>query len=451
MIDDVFRYIDSHADTFVHDLQRLCRQPSISAQGVGLEACADLLVAQMQARGIPAVIESVPGGPPLVCADVPGERAKTLLIYDHYDVQPPDPVDEWQFDPFSATIQGGRLYARGAQDTKGNIVARLAAVEAWLRVRGALPVRVKFLLEGEEEIGSPHLGDALAARPDLARADACLWESGHKDHRDAPTIYLGAKGICYVELEAYGARRDLHSSQATTVPNPAWRLVWALSTLKDPDERIRIPGFYDGVAAPSAAEMTLIERIAGSRDADSIRRDLGIPAYVKGLTGVGLVTRDLFEPTCTICGLTAGYQGPGSKTVLPRRAASKVDFRLVPNQRPHDILDKLREHLRRETFGDFTVRPLGLEEPYKTPFDTPIVDVVAETAEEVYGVPPVVLPSMAGTGPMHAVCAPFDMPAVGTGIGYAKGNSHGPNENIRITDFIQGIKHIALILERFAG
>ncbi len=451
MIDDIFRYVDSHTDTFVHDLQRLCRQPSISAQGVGLDACAELLVAQMQARGIPARREPVMDGPCLVCAEIPGDSPKTLLIYDHYDVQPPEPLDEWEFEPFGAAIHGGKLYARGAQDTKGNIMARVAAIEAWLRVRGRLPVTVKFLIEGEEEIGSRHLGDTLAARPDLARADACIWESGHKDHRDVPGIYLGAKGICYVELEAHGARRDLHSSQAAIVPNPAWRLVWALGTLKHADEHVRIAGFYDDVLPPSAAEMAQLERIAAQRDPEAVRRDLGISAYVKGLTGVELLTRNLFDPTCTICGLTAGYQGPGSKTVLPRRASAKIDFRLVPNQRPHDILEKLREHLRREAFGDFTIKPLGLEDPYKTPFDAPIVDVVAETAEEIYGTPPVVLPTMAGTGPMHAVCGPFNMPAVGTGIGYAKGNSHGPNENIRLEDFFQGIKHIALILERFAG
>lgn len=161
--------------------------------------------------------------------------------------------------------------------------------------------------------------------------------------------------------------------------------------------------------------------------------------------------RNLFEPTCTICGLTAGYQGPGSKTVLPRRASAKVDFRLVPDQHPADILAKLREHLRRETYGDVAVRPLGMEEPYKTPFDAPIVDVVAETAEEVYGTPPIILPTMAGTGPMHVVCGPRGMPAVGTGVGHAKANTHGPNENIRLGDYIQGIKHVALILERFAG
>ncbi len=451
MMDDLFRYIDSHADAFLHDLQRLCRQPSISAQGVGLEECAALLVAQMQAKGIPARTEPISGAPPLVVAEIPGDSARTLLIYDHYDVQPVDPVGEWDSDPFAAEIRDGRLYARGAQDTKGNIMARVAAIETWLRVRGRLPVTVRLLIEGEEEVGSPHLAETLRARPDLARADACLWESGSKDHKDVLNIYLGVKGICYVELEVTGARRDLHSSAAAIIPNPAWRLVWALATLKGPGEQVRIPGFYDDVVEPSAAEMAQLERIAALRDDEAIRRDLAIPAYLKGLTGVELLRRNLFQPTCTICGITTGYQGPGSKTVLPRRASAKIDFRLVPNQRPHDVLEKLREHLRREAFGDFVVRSFGLEEPWKTPFDAPIVEVVAEAAEEVYGRPPIILPTMAATGPMYAVCGQFGTPAVGTGIGHAKGNSHGPNEHIRVPDYIEGIKHIALILERFAG
>src|SRR3990170_5768613 len=163
VMEDILRYIDTHAETFIHDLQRLCRQPSISAQGVGVEECAALLVAQMQARGIPARIEPISGGPPLVIATIPGASTRTLLLYNHYDVQPTDPLDEWTSDPFGAEIRDGRLYARGAVDTKGNIMARLAALEAWLRARGRLPVTVKFLIEGEEETGSVHLGAAITA------------------------------------------------------------------------------------------------------------------------------------------------------------------------------------------------------------------------------------------------------------------------------------------------
>lgn len=450
-MEDILRYIEARAETFVHDLQRLCRQPSISAQDVGLEECAALLAAQMQAKGIPARLEPVAGAPPLVVATIPGASSRTLLLYDHYDVQPTDPLDEWTSDPFAAEVRDGRMYARGAVDTKGNVMARIAAVEAWLRVRGRLPLTVKFLIEGEEETGSVHLGGALAARPALAQADACIWESGSKDRRDILNIYLGVKGICYVEVEVAGANRDLHSSAAATIPNPAWWLVWALATLKGPDEQVRIPGFYDDVIPPSAAEMAQLERIASTRDDEEIRRDLGIPGYLKGLTGVPLLRRRLFEPTCTICGITTGYQGPGSKTVLPRRASAKIDFRLVPDQRAEDILQKLRDHLRRQAFGEFTVRAYGLEEPWKTPFDAPIVDVVAETAEDVYGEPPIILPTMAATGPMHVVCGQFGTPAVGTGIGHAHANVHGPDENIRLDDYLQGIKHIALILDRFAG
>lgn len=450
-MEEIFRYIDAHSDEFIQDLQRLCRQPSISAQGVGLGECAALLVEQMREKGIPAHTEPVPGGPPLVVAEIPGESPHTLLLYNHYDVQPTDPLDEWDSDPFGAEIRDGRLYARGAQDTKGNIMARVAAVQAWLRVRGRLPVGVKFLIEGEEEIGSPHLGDALRERPHLAKADACIWESGSKDHREIPNIYLGVKGICYVELEAEGARRDLHSSSGAIIPNPAWRLVWALGTLKGPDEIVRIPGFYDDVVPPTPAELAQVERIAAQRDDEAIRRDLGIPAFINGLTGVELLGRNLYQPTCTVCGFSAGYQGPGSKTVLPRRASVKIDFRLVPNQRAEDILEKLRAHLQAEGFGDLTVRSYGLEEPWKTPFDSPIAEVVAETAEEVYCVAPLVLPTMAATGPMYVVCGQFGTPAVGTGVGHWGANTHGPNENVRLGDYIQGIKHMALIMERFAG
>ncbi|MDR7421605.1 MAG: M20/M25/M40 family metallo-hydrolase [Armatimonadota bacterium] len=446
MSSDLFRFIDANADAFVRDLQRLCRQPSISARGEGLEACADLLVAQMQAKGIPARLEPTAGGPPLVVAEI-GDGPRSLLVYDHYDVQPTDPTDEWTSDPFAANIRGGALYARGAQDTKGNIMARVAAVEALLRVRGRVPVTVKFLIEGEEEIGSPHLAETLRRRPELASADACLWESGAKDHRDVLNIYLGVKGMLYAHLSAQGARRDLHSATAAIVPSPAWRLVWALATLKGPDERVRIPGFYDRVLAPTPAEMTQLERIAAGRDDAAIRRELGIPMFVRDLAGVALVRRLFFEPTCNICGIATGYQGPGSKTVLPRRAAAQVDFRLVPDQRPDEVLAQLREHLRAAAYGDVAVEAHGAE-PYKTPYDASIVEVVAETAEEVYGTPPLILPTMAGTGPMAVVCGPSRMPAVGTGVGHARGNAHGPDENVRLADYIQGIKHIALILER---
>ncbi|MDR5693830.1 MAG: M20/M25/M40 family metallo-hydrolase [Armatimonadota bacterium] len=445
----VLAYITDHRDRFVHKLQRLCRQPSISAQGVGLVETAHLLVSQMEECGIPARLIPIPGGPPLVYSEVRGRSSRTLLFYNHYDVQPPEPLEEWESDPFSAEIRSGNLYARGAVDTKGNIVARMAAVEAWLRTEGELPCTVKFLVEGEEEIGSPHLPWVVREHRDLVQADACIWESGSKDHTDTLNIYLGVKGICYIELEAEGANRDLHSSMATIVPNPAWRLVWALSTFKDPGERIRIEGFYDRVVAPAPEELNQLRRIAESRDEEMLRRDLGIDAFLLDQHGLDLLVRHLYEPTCTICGLVSGYTGQGSKTVLPRWAMAKVDFRLVPNQDAEEVLGLIKAHLARYGFEDIKVRPLGIENPAKTPFDAEIVQIAVETAREVYQKEPFILPLMAATGPMHVLCTQFGTPAVGVGVGYAGANIHAPNENLRLRDFFEGIMHIALILERF--
>ncbi len=446
---EVFDHIDRNTQTYLDALKRLVRQPSIAAQGVGIEACAQLVAQMLREAGAQVEVLRLPGAAPLVYGEFRGRSDKTLLVYEHYDVQPPDPLEEWTSPPFEPTVRDGRLYGRGVADTKGNLVARLCAVEALRQVRGALPVTVKFLVEGEEEIGSPNLHRYAEAYPDRFRADGCLWESGGKDHHEAPNLYLGVKGICYVELVARGANRDLHSSMATIVPNPAWRLLWALATLKDRHENILIQGFYDDVEEPTPQEMEWLRRIAATRDDPALLRDLGLERFLLGLSGVELLKRHLYQPTCTICGIVAGYTGEGSKTVLPKVARAKIDFRLVPRQRAADVLQKLRAHLAQCGFADLEVVPMGLEDPARTPPDAEIVQVVAEAARVVYGREPVIYPLMAATGPMDIVCGRFGTPAVGTGIGYPGTNVHAPNENIRIQDYVEGIKHVALILERF--
>lgn len=448
---DVWEHVERQVQQYVEELARLVRQPSIAAQGVGLEECAELVAVMLREAGAQVRVLRLPGAAPLVYGEFPGRSPKTVLVYEHYDVQPPEPLEEWESDPFEPEVREGRIYGRGVADTKGNLVARLCAVRALRQVRGELPVTVKFLVEGEEEIGSPNLRRYAEAYPDLFRADGCLWESGGKDHQDVPNLYVGVKGICYVELVAEGANRDLHSSMATIVPNPAWRMVWALATLKDASERVLIEGFYDDVEEPGPREMEWLHRIAATRDDTALLQDLGLERFLLGLSGVELLKRHLYQPTCTICGLVAGYHGEGSKTVLPKVARAKLDFRLVPRQRAQDILDKLGAHLARHGFDDLKVIPMGLEDPARTPPDSEIVRVVAEAARQVYGKEPVIYPMMAATGPMDVVCARFGTPAVGTGVGYPGTNVHAPNENIRLRDYIDGIKHIALVLERFAG
>ncbi|TMI77790.1 MAG: M20/M25/M40 family metallo-hydrolase [Bacillati bacterium ANGP1] len=450
-MDRVFQYIDAHRAEYVELLRGLCRQPSIAAQGIGLNETAGQVEALMAEAGIRARTIPVEGGAPVVYGEVKGKSPRALLFYNHYDVQPPEPLEEWESEPFGAVIRDDRIYARGVADNKGNLLARVCAVDAMLHALGEIPATARFIVEGEEEIGSVHLPKFVREHPDLVAADACIWEAGYRDIQENIVLALGVKGICYVELEATGANRDLHSSVGTIVPNPAWRLVWALSTFKDRNERILIDGFYDGVLEPTDDEMAQLRRIAPLRDEAAQLRSYGLDRYLLGVSGVELLKRNLFQPTCTICGITSGYGGPGSKTVLPRRAVAKVDFRLVPNQRSEDILKKVKAHLAQHGFADIAVRALGNEEPAKTPLTADIVKVVSEAARRIYNREPLVFPTMAGTGPMHVLTGAQGIPTIGTGVGYANSNGHAPNENIRIADYIEGIKHIAMVLHLFAG
>ncbi len=448
-MNDVFGYIDEHRQQFIERLQWLCRQPSIAAQNIGIQETARMVAQLMEQVGVKTELYATDGAP--VVYGVVGVGPRTLLIYNHYDVQPPEPLGEWQSPPFAAEIRDGKLYARGVADNKGNLVARLSAVEAWLQTRGTLPLTVKFVVEGEEETSSEHLYQFVRQHQDLIKADGCLWEAGGKDIQENPGIYMGAKGILYVDLEVTGANRDLHSSQATIVPNAAWRLVWALSTLKDRSENILVDGFYDDVVEPSPDEIEYLRRLAAARDDDLRRRDLGIDQFLLGVSGLQLVKRNLYQPTCTICGIESGYTGPGSKTVLPHRAAAKIDFRLVPNQRPDDIFEKVTRHFAQHGFADVEIRQLGAEHPARTPVDSALARVVQETIPEIYGRGPLVSPLMAATGPMHELSAQFGIPTVGTGCGYAHSNGHAPNENIRLDDFFQHLKHVALLFDRFSA
>ncbi|MBA2469366.1 MAG: M20/M25/M40 family metallo-hydrolase [Chloroflexia bacterium] len=448
-MDDVFAHIDAHAEDYISLLQRFCHQPSIAAQGVGMQEMAQMVKAELASLGANPELVDTRGGFPVVYGTLAGASNRTLSFYNHYDVQPADPLDEWDSDPWAAEIRDGRIWARGVADNKGNTVARIAAIRACQAVRGELPLNVKFIVEGEEEIGSPHLYNFAEDHPEMCAADACIWEFGGRDIDGRPQIHLGLKGICYVELRAKGARHDWHSSVATSVPNPAWRLVWALSTLKDQNERVLIPGFYDNVEPPTDAELAVLERIP---DTERERLDnLGIDGFLQGLSGVELAQRDYFQPTCTISGFLSGYTGQGSKTVLPGTAMAKLDMRLVANQNPHEIYRLLRQHLDEQGFADIETELLGPGFPARTRFDAPIAKVVAETYTELYGQEPVIYPTSAGSGPWYQICSQFGIDACTAGVGHGRSQAHAPNENIYIDDFILGIKHIVAIMDRFAA
>jgi len=309
-------------------------------------------------------------------------------------------------------------------------------------------VNLKFFIEGEEEIGSPHLPSFVKENMELLKADGYIWEGDGVDQQGRPVITLGAKGILYVELRARGPKRDVHSSRAPLVPNPAWRLVWLLSTLKGPDEKIKIPGWYDEVVPPTETEMHLLEEAPFDEEAD--KEELGLKEYLLGLTGIESQKALRFSTSCNICGFNAGYTGSGSKTVLPSEAMVKIDFRLVEAQKPDVLFKRLKEHLNREGFSDITVINYGGYEPAKTPPDDPFVIRVTETAEKVYGSKPVVWPTTAGTSPIYVIKNWMGIPvASGGGVGYPGSKVHAPNENIRIEDYVKSIKYVAALISSY--
>jgi acetylornithine deacetylase/succinyl-diaminopimelate desuccinylase-like protein len=446
IVNDILTYIDDHMEGTIERLQVFCRQPSIAAQGEGMKEMAELVLRTLEQVGAQA--ELVPtDGFPVVLGRLAGSGAKTLMFYNHYDVQPPDPLELWDSPPFSAEIREGHLYARGVADNKGNLVARLAAVEAWLAVRGELPLNILFVAEGEEEIGSLNLGRFAQENQSKLQADGCIWETGYKDTKERLEIMLGAKGILAVDLRVKSLGRDLHSANAAIAESAVWRLTWALNSLKGQDERIRIPGFYDDVRPPGKRDRAMLA--AWDLDEAGQLSEFGAERFVLDLTGEALKEKLLFQPTCNICGFHAGYGGPGIKTVLPAEATAKVDFRLVPDQDPYDILAKLRAHLDSQGFDDVEIVVEGPEFPARTDPDDPLVGAVVRAARRTYQGEPVVKPIMSGTGPMYELCQRWGMPAVGAGIGWSGSRSHSPNENVRLDDLRQGIQHIARIMDEF--
>lgn len=431
----------------IKDLIRFCSQPSISAQGIGIAEMAELVIDEL--KGLGARVERIDfdGGNPIVYGELRGKSDRTLLLYNHYDVQPPDPLDEWFSPPFEPVVRDGKVYGRGTSDNKGDFIARLHAVKAFLEVNGSLPINVKFLLEGEEEIGSVHLRHLVEKEGELLKADGCIWEGGGRGADDRIEISLGCKGIVYAELEVKTAEHDLHSSNATIAPNPAWRLVWALSTLKNEREEIMIEGFYDGIRDLTPEELATLNDIAG--DDSRLKESLGLQDFLLRLSGVELMKRHLLSPTCTICGFVSGYTGKGAKTVLPNRARAKLDFRLVPDQDPDDIREKVERHLIDKGFSDIKVTWFHGEHPYRAPLDSRIVKAARASCREVYNAEPRTLLTIPGTGPMYELSGRLGIPTVALGVGYAGSAMHGPNENIRIRDLILGAETIASIFTKF--
>jgi len=432
-------------------LDRLVRVPSVAAQGVGLPETAALVRELFVEAGGRAEIYSRANAAPVVVGEFAGRSDRALLFYNHYDVQPAEPLGEWTVPPFEITVRNEQIMGRGTSDNKGDLVTRLAALRALRDTAGGLPCRVLFLVEGEEEIGSVNLPPYIHALRERLDADACIWEYGDRDAKDRLHVLAGCKGICYVELELEAIAQDLHSSLGAIVDGAATRLAWAVAGLRDASGRVSIPGFYDTVRPPSPSTVAAARRSSFFDDEEEFRAFAEVDRFIGGRTGDTAADALLFEPTCTVCGFETGYTGPGMKTVLPRRARAKIDFRLVPEQDPQEIVALLRAHLDREGFRDCAIAALGGERAFQTDLADPFVQTVVEAARGATGRRVALVPTSAGTGPMHAVGEPLGIPILSIGVGYWGCNAHAPDEHIRVADFEETIVLIAHVLERFAA
>ncbi len=445
MFDVVMKKIEQNADRAIVAVKEFCRIPSVAAKDQGIKEAAELLQKMFTDAGIDSELHATSGAP-VITGHLDVGANRTLLFYDHYDVQPAEPLDLWDSPPFEPSVRNGRIYARGVADNKGDIISRIWAVQAFREAGVDLPVNVKFIVEGEEEISSPNLSSFTKKNRVFLNADGGIWEFGSAGFDGTQEAWLGFKGILYVQLEVNSLSHNAHSSNSAILPSAPFRLIWALNSLKDENERIQIDGFYDNVVPMSKAERKFISKI----DFEEVARKkfYGIDAFVAKYENDALREAYYYQPHLSIDGLTSGYQGEGSMTVLPARASAKIDFRLVKDQHPEEILLKLRQHLDSYGFSDVKI---AWHEGYpaaKTPIDHPFVNVIAYANEVVFGHPLRIHPTHPGSGPLYLFKE--YVPMVAIGVGDHESRSHSPNESISIDNLVKSIKRLAVIMNEMS-
>lgn len=445
------KYVDKNMPALISDLQKLIQQPSISAKNLGLEECAQLVVRIMRHSGIKAEILRLGRKiPPVVYGEVRSKKNphKTILFYNHYDVQPEEPLELWDDKPFSGKIRGNRIYGRGSADDKGELITRIKAVEAFIKTTGDVPCNIKFLVEGEEEVGSMHIEEYLKKYKKKLSCDGIIWEFGYVDEKDRPIISLGMKGLLYVELSVQASIRDAHSSLAVLIENPAWRLIGALKTLRDKNGLILIKDWYREVDSFTKDELGVIAR--EPFDEKSFKREYGIKRFVGNKKGINIRKAMVGDPTCNIAGFSSGWEGQGAKTVLPSRAIVKIDFRLVPKMDPLRQLSRLKRHLKDKGFGDVSVQMIHGEAASRTTISDPFVKIVKKASDESFG-RSIVSVSSAGTGPMHSFSKVLKAPCISIGCTYVYARIHSPNEFARIDLLKKTAKCMCKIIKKFSA
>ncbi len=446
-IAEMRRAIDGRREEYLDTLFRLLRQPSISTQGVGVEECAELVAGLLEGHGVSSRILQTDGLPVVYGERFVGDDANTILIYGHYDVQPPEPFEEWVSPPFEPTIRNGRIYARGVGDNKGQFLAHILAIKL-LTDLGQMPrVNVKFLLEGEEESGSPNLPAFIERHRDLLSADLLYAADGPMHPSNRPVVFFGLRGQLSMELIATGVNRDLHSGNfGGPVPNPVWTLVDLLGTMRFPDGRVAIEGFYDCVLPPTQYERELMARIPF--DEEKVKQDLGIDEFY-GPPDLTYYDKTMFQPTLNVTGIASGYTGRGSKSVIPSKAVLKLETRMVANQSPDEVFAKIERHVRRYA-PDVEIRMVGGTLPSKTSPELPVSQTIVTAIADAYGVDPVVMPLIGASSPNYLFTDVLGLPSIWTTYAPADEDNHAPNENMTLDSFFAGILASTVVLQRFA-
>lgn len=442
-LEPVFAHIEANRDSFVERVMDYVRHPSISAHDLGIREVADLLVGMLEKLGFEAETVATRNHPMVLGRRTVSPDKPTVLLYGHYDVQPPDPLELWDSPPFEPTIRNGRIYARGIGDNKGQHFAQLLALESHLAVHGELPCNVVFLLEGEEEIGSPHIAEFVREHAERLEADLVVTSDGPLHESGLPVVTFGVRGVASFELRVRTASRDVHSGNfGGVVPNAIWKLVHLLSTMKNPAGEITIEGLTEPVIPATNYEREAVAKLP--LDLDAVKAELGLRELDQPLER-GYYDRLMFHPTLTINGLHGGYGGPGMKTVLPCEAFAKCDIRLVEPLTPDYVFEKVAAHVAAHA-PDVEFVPYNGMLPSKTPMDSRFAEPIRRAVVAARGVEPLLYPTVGGSLPDYVFTKILGKPAFVVPYANADEANHAPNENLEIVRFIDGIRTGAALL-----
>ena len=434
---------DEVAQHYFEVLRTLISKKSIFAQQIGLQEVANYLGEIFTAAGAKVMIDDSYTAP-FVLAEFLSSNpaAKTIIFYNHYDTVPADDDQPWTNDPVTLSVHYGVMYGRGVDDDKGHITARLTAVRKYIREHGDLPVNIIFMMEGAEESASTDLDKYLAKhRKRLRGADLLVWEQGSRNNLGQLEISGGNKGIVTFDMTVKSADVDIHSSFGGVINSASWYLVNALSSLRSPDGRILVEGIYEQVQEPNERELALIEEYA-LRTPEELSQVYGLKLPVLLDERKEFLRRFYFEPSLNIEGFGSGYPGQGVKTILPSEAQAKMEVRLVPGLEPEDVLDKIRQQLDKNGYPAVKLTYTLGEMSYRSDMSAPSILNLIELAKDFYREGISVLPTSAGTGPMHTVYEALEVPMAAFGLGNANSRDHGGDENVKIADYYT---HIELI------